>query len=138
MEEALIKLSSEAQSPPLIFTDSAAKKVKLLLEEEHNSNLKLRLAVRGGGCSGLEYIFSFDEQNYTDDIAVEKNGVVLLIDSVSFPYLKHSEIDYKEDANGEQFVIRNPNAHRSCGCGSSFSTGEKEAGCGKKGDCGTI
>lgn len=107
---------------PLIFTDSAAGKVKSLIEEEGNSNLKLRVFVTGGGCSGFQYGFTFDETINEGDTAVEKNGVTLLIDPMSFQYLAGAEIDYTEGLEGAQFVIRNPNATTTCGCGSSFST----------------
>lgn len=106
---------------PIIFTDSAATKVSELIEEEGNTNLKLRVYVSGGGCSGFQYGFTFDEEVNDDDTQVEKNGVTVLIDSMSIPYLTGAEIDYKEDLNGSQFVIRNPNATTTCGCGSSFS-----------------
>ncbi len=111
---------SEAESP-LNFTDSAADKVKQLIEEEGNSDLKLRVFVTGGGCSGFQYGFTFDENLNEGDTSVEKNGVTLLIDPMSFQYLAGAEIDYKEDLEGAQFVIRNPNATTTCGCGSSFS-----------------
>ncbi|HEY0635112.1 MAG TPA: iron-sulfur cluster insertion protein ErpA [Gammaproteobacteria bacterium] len=107
---------------PLIFTDSAAAKVKSLIQEEGNDNLKLRVFVSGGGCSGFQYGFTFDESVNEGDTSVEKNGVTLLIDPMSFQYLVGAEIDYKEDLSGAQFVIRNPNATTTCGCGSSFST----------------
>ncbi len=111
---------SDAESP-LIFTDSAADKVKSLIAEEGNDNLKLRVYVTGGGCSGFQYGFTFDESINEGDTAVEKNGVTLLIDPMSFQYMVGAEIDYKEDLQGAQFVIRNPNATTTCGCGSSFS-----------------
>ena len=106
---------------PLIFTESAAGKVKALIEEEGNSNLKLRVFVSGGGCSGFQYGFTFDEVVNEGDTAVEKGGVTLLIDPMSFQYLVGAEIDYTEGLEGAQFVIRNPNATTTCGCGSSFS-----------------
>lgn len=112
---------SDVESP-LIFTDSAAGKVKSLIEEEGNSNLKLRVFVSGGGCSGFQYGFTFDEAVNDGDTAVEKNGVTLLIDPMSYQYLVGAEIDYTEGLEGAQFVIRNPNATTTCGCGSSFST----------------
>lgn len=107
---------------PLIFTDSAAAKVKSLIQEEGNDNLKLRVFVSGGGCSGFQYGFTFDESVNDGDTSVVKNGVTLLIDPMSYQYLVGAEIDYKEDLSGAQFVIRNPNATTTCGCGSSFST----------------
>ncbi|KHK53766.1 iron--sulfur cluster insertion protein ErpA [Ralstonia sp. A12] len=106
---------------PLVFTDSAADKVKQLIEEEGNPALKLRVFVQGGGCSGFQYGFTFDEDTNEDDTTMTKNGVSLLIDSMSYQYLVGAEIDYKEDINGAQFVIKNPNASTTCGCGSSFS-----------------
>ncbi len=106
---------------PLVFTDSAATKVKDLIEEEGNPDLKLRVFVQGGGCSGFQYGFTFDEITNEDDTAMEKNGVTLLIDSMSYQYLVGAEIDYKDDLEGAQFVIKNPNATSTCGCGSSFS-----------------
>lgn len=106
---------------PLVFTDSAALKVKGLIEEEGNNDLKLRVFVQGGGCSGFQYGFTFDEETNEDDTIMEKSGVTLLIDSMSYQYLVGAEIDYKEDLEGAQFVIKNPNATTTCGCGSSFS-----------------
>ena len=112
---------SPAMPDPLVFTESAANKVKALIEEEGNNELKLRVFVTGGGCSGLQYGFTFDEVANEDDATMEKNGVTLLIDSMSYQYLVGAEIDYKEDLEGSQFVIKNPNATTTCGCGSSFS-----------------
>jgi len=119
---AVEQSSALAEPPiPLIFTDSAAAKVADLIAEEGNTDLKLRVFVQGGGCSGFQYGFTFDEAVNEDDTTFEKNGVTLLIDSMSFQYLVGAEIDYKEDINGSQFVIKNPNASTTCGCGSSFS-----------------
>ncbi|MGR8932185.1 MAG: iron-sulfur cluster insertion protein ErpA [Gammaproteobacteria bacterium] len=106
---------------PIIFTDSAAAKVAGLIQEEGNDNLKLRVYITGGGCSGFQYGFTFDEEVNEDDTRIENGGVTVLIDSMSIQYLQGAEIDYKEDLNGAQFVIRNPNATTTCGCGSSFS-----------------
>jgi iron-sulfur cluster insertion protein len=106
---------------PLLFTDAAAAKVKQLIDEEGNPDLKLRVFVTGGGCSGFQYGFTFDEAQAEDDTVVEKAGVTLLIDPMSFQYLVGAEIDYTEGLNGAQFVIKNPNATSTCGCGSSFS-----------------
>lgn len=106
---------------PLLFTDSAANKVKQLIEEEGNTDLKLRVFVSGGGCSGFQYGFTFDEVVNEDDTVLNKNGVQLLIDPMSFQYLMGAEIDYSEGLEGAQFVIKNPNATTTCGCGSSFS-----------------
>jgi iron-sulfur cluster insertion protein len=105
----------------LVFTDNAAAKVKELIEEEGNPELKLRVFVSGGGCSGFQYGFTFDEEVSDDDTSLEKNGVMLLIDPMSYQYLVGAEIDYTEGLEGSQFVIRNPNATSTCGCGSSFS-----------------
>ncbi|MBX9847916.1 MAG: iron-sulfur cluster insertion protein ErpA [Rhodocyclaceae bacterium] len=106
---------------PLNFTDSAANKVKELIVEEGNDALKLRVFVSGGGCSGFQYGFTFDEAVNEDDTTLEKNGVTLLIDAMSYQYLVGAEIDYTEGLEGSQFVIKNPNATSTCGCGSSFS-----------------
>lgn len=106
---------------PLLFTDSAANKVKDLIAEEGNPDLKLRVFVTGGGCSGFQYGFTFDEVANEDDTVMQKNGVTLLIDPMSFQYLVGAEIDYSEGLQGSQFVIKNPNASSTCGCGSSFS-----------------
>ena len=105
----------------ILFTDSAALKVKSLLEEENNPALKFRAYITGGGCSGFEYGFTFDEAQSEEDTAIENQQVTLLIDPMSFQYLVGAEIDYVSDVNGERFVIRNPNAKTTCGCGSSFS-----------------
>lgn len=106
---------------PLVFTDSAAQKVRQLIDEEGNPSLKLRVFVQGGGCSGFQYGFTFDEIRNDDDTVMEKDGVMLLIDPMSYQYLVGAEIDYTEGLEGSQFVIRNPNATSTCGCGSSFS-----------------
>ena len=106
---------------PINFTDSAAKKVAELIAEEGNPNLKLRVFVQGGGCSGFQYGFTFDEKVNEDDTSMMKDGVELLIDPMSYQYLVGAAIDYKEDINGAQFVIKNPNVTSTCGCGSSFA-----------------
>ena len=106
---------------PFIFTDSAANKVKALIEAEGNSDLKLRVFVSGGGCSGFQYGFTFAETIEDDDTTVVKNGVTVVIDPMSYQYLVGAEIDYVETLQGSQFSIKNPNAVTSCGCGSSFS-----------------
>ena len=105
----------------LVFTDSAATKVGELIAEEDNPALKLRVFISGGGCSGFQYGFTFDEQVEDGDVQVENLGVTLLVDPMSVQYLMGAEIDYKEDLEGAQFIIRNPNATTTCGCGSSFS-----------------
>jgi len=112
---------TDTTQPPLLFTDSAASKVKELIEEEANEALKLRVFVSGGGCSGFQYGFTFDETVNEDDFIIEKQGVKLLVDSMSIQYLLGAEIDYQENAQGAQFVIKNPSAASTCGCGSSFS-----------------
>ena len=106
---------------PINFTDSAANKVAELISEEGNPDLKLRVFVQGGGCSGFQYGFTFDETVNDDDTTMVKNGVQLLIDAISYQYLVGAEIDYREDINGSQFVIKNPNVSTTCGCGSSFA-----------------
>lgn len=106
---------------PLIFTDNAAKKVKELIEEEGSPDLKLRVFVSGGGCSGFQYGFTFEEEVNDDDTQVQKDTVTLLIDPMSLQYLMGAEIDYTDNLQGSQFVIRNPQASTTCGCGSSFS-----------------
>jgi len=121
---AISESAAEVDPPPptvLVFTDAAAGKVGELIREEANPNLKLRVFVSGGGCSGFQYGFTFDENIEEGDFCVENSGVQLLIDPMSAQYLMGAEIDYKEDLQGAQFVIRNPNAKATCGCGSSFS-----------------
>ncbi|HRL21517.1 iron-sulfur cluster insertion protein ErpA [Alcaligenes sp. SDU_A2] len=115
--------SVDLQAPPspLIFTDAAVEKVRELLIEEGSPELKLRVFVQGGGCSGFQYGFTFDELVNDDDTIIDKDGVQLLVDAMSFQYLVGAEIDYKDDLDGAQFVIRNPNASTTCGCGSSFT-----------------
>ena len=105
----------------MVFTDAAADKVSELIEDEANPELMLRVFVAGGGCSGFSYGFTFDEKVEDGDSQIENRGVTLLIDPMSVQYLMGAEIDYKEDLQGAQFVIRNPNATTTCGCGSSFS-----------------
>jgi len=107
--------------PGIVFTNAAARKVQELILEEQNPDLKLRVYISGGGCSGFQYGFSFDEEQAEDDIAVSNDGVTLLVDPLSFQYLMGAEVDYSESLQGAQFVIRNPNASTTCGCGSSFS-----------------
>ncbi|WP_148715114.1 iron-sulfur cluster insertion protein ErpA [Chitinolyticbacter meiyuanensis] len=106
---------------PFLFTDNAANKVKELIDEEGNPDLKLRVFVTGGGCSGFQYGFTFDEISNDDDTEVKKGGVTLLVDPMSYQYLVGAEIDYVESLEGSQFTIKNPNAQSTCGCGSSFS-----------------
>ena len=118
---ALAEIVQSEMPTPILFTDSAAAKVADLIAEEGNPELKLRVFVQGGGCSGFQYGFTFDEEVNEDDTSVENGGVTVLIDSMSIQYLAGAEVDYKEDISGAQFVIRNPNATTTCGCGSSFS-----------------
>ena len=106
---------------PLAFTSAAAAKVAALIAEEGNPALKLRVYIQGGGCSGFQYGFEFDEQQGEDDLAIQTEGVTLLVDPLSLQYLMGAEVDYSESLHGAQFVIRNPNAKTTCGCGSSFS-----------------
>lgn len=112
-------------STPLVFTEQAAKKVWALIQEEGNTALKLRVYITGGGCSGFQYGFTFDEVTNADDTPIVRTlpdgSVTLLVDSMSLQYLQGAEIDYQEDIEGERFIIRNPNAKTTCGCGSSFS-----------------
>jgi iron-sulfur cluster insertion protein len=109
------------EAPTLVFTDSAAKKVGALIEGEGNPKLMLRVFVQGGGCSGLQYGFEFDEETQDGDTCIENLGVKLVVDPMSVQYLLGAEIDYREGLEGAQFVIRNPNAATTCGCGSSFT-----------------
>ncbi len=106
---------------PLEFSAAAAHKVRELIEEEGNQALKLRVYINGGGCSGFQYGFTFDEEQAEDDLAIDRDGVRLLVDPLSLQYLGGAEVDYTESLSGAQFVIRNPNARTTCGCGSSFS-----------------
>ena len=110
-----------APPPPIVFTDAAASKVGELIREEDNPKLMLRVFISGGGCSGFQYGFTFDETMEEGDSHVENQGVKLIVDPMSIQYLMGAEIDYKEDLQGAQFIIRNPNAQTTCGCGSSFS-----------------
>ena len=110
-----------APPPPVVFTDAAATKVGELIKEEQNPELKLRVFISGGGCSGFQYGFTFDENTEDGDSEVVNQGVTLVIDPMSVQYLMGAEIDYKEDLQGAQFIIRNPNATTTCGCGQSFT-----------------
>ncbi|HJL92647.1 MAG TPA: iron-sulfur cluster insertion protein ErpA [Woeseiaceae bacterium] len=114
-------IGNERIPPSLVFTDSAANKVSELIKEENNDGLKLRVFISGGGCSGFQYGFTFDENIEEGDSQIQNLGVTLLVDPMSIQYLMGAEIDYKEDLQGAQFVIRNPNATTTCGCGSSFT-----------------
>ena len=122
METQTLNSVVETQIPsPVVFTDAAANKVMEMITDEGNTALKLRVAVSGGGCSGFQYGFSFDENSAEDDTVLENCGVSLLIDSLSFQYLMGAKIDYQVSLEGERFVINNPNAVSTCGCGESFS-----------------
>lgn len=114
-------MSVEQMPMPFVFTDNAVRKVKELIDEEGNPELKLRVFVTGGGCAGFQYGFSFDETANEDDTAMQKDSVTLLVDPMSYQYLVGAEIDYTEGLEGAQFVIKNPNATSTCGCGSSFA-----------------
>jgi iron-sulfur cluster insertion protein len=114
-------IGSSAAPAPLVFTDAAAQKVHELIQEEDNPELMLRVFVSGGGCSGFQYGFTFDEKQEDGDSSVENKGVTLIVDPMSVQYLMGAEIDFKDDLQGAQFIIRNPNATTTCGCGSSFT-----------------
>lgn len=114
-------MSETATMEPIVFTSNAASKVSEMIAEEGDAALKLRVYVTGGGCSGFQYSFAFDDQVGEDDMVVEKDGVTLLVDGMSFQYLVGATIDYQEGLEGARFVITNPNATATCGCGSSFS-----------------
>lgn len=113
--------ASPAPAAPLRFTPAAAAKVRELVAEEGNPALKLRVYIQGGGCSGFQYGFEFDEGQEPDDLAIATDGATLLVDPLSLQYLMGAEVDYSESLAGAQFVIRNPNAKTTCGCGSSFT-----------------
>jgi iron-sulfur cluster insertion protein len=105
----------------ILISERAAAKVKRLMEAEENPGLKLRVFITGGGCSGFSYGFTFDEEVADDDAVVERDGVSMLVDALSYPYLAGSQVDYQESLQGSQFVIANPNASSTCGCGNSFA-----------------
>ncbi len=121
MESQTTTTGTAAPPPPIVFTDAAANKVSELIQEEDNPELKLRVFISGGGCSGFQYGFTFDEKIEEGDSQVTNQGVTLIVDPMSVQYLMGAEIDYKEDLQGAQFIIRNPNASTTCGCGSSFT-----------------
>ncbi len=120
-EQKAMSVAQAETEAPLVFTSAAASKVASLIEEEGNQNLMLRVYIQGGGCSGFQYGFQFDENEQEGDTRVETDGVTLLIDPMSMQYLVGAEVDFVEGLQGAQFVIRNPNATTTCGCGSSFS-----------------
>ncbi len=117
----MIDVEMDMAAEALVFTSSAAARVRELMQDEESDDLKLRVFITGGGCSGFQYGFTFEEEVDEGDAIVDRDGVTLLVDPMSLQYLEGAEIDYKEDAMGAQFVIRNPNASTTCGCGSSFS-----------------
>ncbi len=121
MQSDTIVANNPAPPPPVVFTDAAATKVGELIREEDNPNLKLRVFISGGGCSGFQYGFTFDENIEDGDSQIVNQGVTLVIDPMSVQYLMGAEIDYAEDLQGAQFIIRNPNATTTCGCGQSFT-----------------
>ena len=121
MQTEISAVNNAAPPPPVVFTDAAADKVGELIKEEQNDELKLRVFISGGGCSGFQYGFTFDENIEEGDSEVVNKGVTLVIDPMSVQYLMGAEIDYKEDLQGAQFIIRNPNATTTCGCGQSFT-----------------
>jgi len=113
--------ASVEMAVPIEFSDSAAAKVKQLIEEEQNPDLKLRVYITGGGCSGFQYGFTFDEKINDGDMLVEKMGVTMVVDPMSLQYLAGGVVDYTEGLEGSRFLVNNPNAKTTCGCGSSFS-----------------
>src|SRR6478672_8004390 len=119
--DGIMAVSTAPPSAPMQFPAAAAAKVRELIAEEGNADLKLRVYIQGGGCSGFQYGFEFDEQQGEDDIAIVTEGVTLLVDPLSLQYLAEATVDYSESLSGAQFVIRNPNAKTTCGCGSSFT-----------------
>jgi iron-sulfur cluster insertion protein len=121
MDAAINQVPGIASEDAFVVTGAAAAKLRELLAEETEPDLKLRVFVTGGGCSGFKYGFTFDSALEEGDTAVIKDGVTVVVDPMSIQYLSGAEIDYRDDANGAQFVIRNPNAVTTCGCGSSFS-----------------
>tara|TARA_R100001440_G_scaffold12432_1_gene21849 strand:- start:4443 stop:4844 length:402 start_codon:yes stop_codon:yes gene_type:complete len=121
LQEATLSAVQEQIATPLFFSENAVAKVRDLVEEEGNPDLKLRVFVTGGGCSGFQYGFSFEEDHEEDDTAIERDGVTLLVDPMSYQYLIGATIDYQEGLQGSQFIVQNPNATTTCGCGSSFT-----------------
>jgi len=121
MSDVVEQTSQDPLAPQISLSDSALRKVAMLLTEEDNAQLKLRVFISGGGCSGFSYGFTFDDEVAEDDAVIERDGVTLLVDSLSYEYLLGSQVDYKEDLSGAQFVVTNPNAASTCGCGNSFA-----------------
>ncbi len=118
---AMASVANDMPPAPLSFSTAAATKVSELIADEGNPNLKLRLYVTGGGCSGFQYGFAFDDQLNDDDTRIDKDGVTMVVDAMSLQYLIGADIDYEDGLEGSRFVIHNPNAQTTCGCGSSFS-----------------
>ena len=114
-------MSDDVANVPLQFTDAAANKVKTLVADEENTELKLRVYITGGGCSGFQYGFTFDDKVNDGDMTIEKQGVALVVDPMSLQYLVGGSVDYTEGLEGARFIVTNPNAKTTCGCGSSFS-----------------
>lgn len=121
MSDVVEKINQPASTPGISLSDTALYKVRQLLEEEDSADLHLRVFISGGGCSGFSYGFTFDDDVADDDAVFEREGVTLLVDSLSYEYLLGSQVDYKEDLSGAQFVVTNPNAASTCGCGNSFA-----------------
>jgi iron-sulfur cluster insertion protein len=121
LDTQFLAAQDQSLSPPLAFSAAAAAKVRELIREEGNPQLKLRVYIQGGGCSGFQYGFEFDEQQGEDDLAIVTDDVTLMVDPLSLQYLMGAVVDYSESLHGAQFVIRNPNAKTTCGCGSSFT-----------------
>ncbi len=121
MEGSNMETEQVLEKADIIFSNNAAKKVSTLVEEEKNDNLHLRVYITGGGCSGFSYGFTFDEAYKEGDSSVENSGVQLVVDPMSYQYLIGATVDYLEDLQGARFIIHNPNAKTTCGCGSSFS-----------------
>jgi iron-sulfur cluster insertion protein len=121
MQEASMSSLQSYTPTPIQITANAVQKVRSLLEEENNFDLKLRVYVTGGGCSGFQYGFSFDEDAADDDTVIAKDGINVIVDPMSYPYLVGSKLDYEEGLQGSKFTVQNPNATSTCGCGSSFS-----------------
>ena len=121
-------------SSPIVFSENATSKVRDLIREEGNPDLQLRIYVSGGGCSGFQYGFAFEESSESEDIVIENQGVRLLIDPVSLQYLNGAEVDFQDGLEGSRFIIKNPNAKSTCGCGSSFSTANNGETNGTKSD----
>lgn len=121
MSDVVDQTSQGNLATQISLSDSALRKVRMLLDEEGNAQLKLRVFISGGGCSGFSYGFTFDDDVAEDDAVISRDGVTLLVDSLSYEYLLGSQVDYKEDLSGAQFVVTNPNAASTCGCGNSFA-----------------